>query len=84
MQVAGRRKRAGCDVRERGHRRGVLPTHQTQTWVYKQSPPATGTIIGHLTGLVIWDSSKTLLLQPAAIRNISLSARCKDSICCWA
>jgi hypothetical protein len=40
-------------------------------------PPAPGALIGHLTGRVIWDTPQTSLLQTAAIRNTSLSARCK-------
>jgi hypothetical protein len=56
-------------------------TNKTEARALQAIPPATGTIIGHLIGRVIWDSSKNLLLQRAAIRYLTSAPGVSDYGC---
>jgi hypothetical protein len=52
-------------------------TDRLRPELYKQIPPATGTIIAHLTGRVIWDRYKPSCCKQPQPSNTSLGAWCK-------
>ena len=56
MRLTGRRKGESCDVGNVATDAAHAP-NQTKARALQQSAAATGPIIGHLTGRVIWDSS---------------------------
>jgi hypothetical protein len=59
MRLGGAARERTLRCRERGHRRGA-----TQARALQAVPPATGTLIGHVTGRVIWDSPNVGCEEP--------------------